>query len=70
MITSKYDIYTVYDNVMTYLPRRCNDACLVNNPDGKLRCRKLDNVRVSNDNIEHQFMTLPNYYLVTCLKII
>ena len=70
MITSKYDIYTLYDNVMAYLPRRCNDACLVNNPGGKLICRKLDNVRVSNDNTKHQFMTLPNDYLVTCLKII
>ena len=66
----EYDICTVYDNGMTFLPHHCNNTCLVNNPDRKFSCQKLDNVRVSNDNEKHQFMPLTNDYLVTCLKIL
>ena len=38
--------------------------------DGKLSCQKFDNIRVSKKNKSHQFITLPNEYLVECLRIL
>ena len=67
---SEYDIYMVYDNEMAFLPDRCNGTCRVNNIDGTFRCQKLDKFRVINDNTKHQFMPIPNNYLVTYIKII
>ena len=55
---------------MEFLPRHCNDACLVKNTDGKFRCQKLYNFRVINNNKKHQFMPLPNDYSDTCIKIL
>ena len=60
MLNSYHDMHTVYENTMTFLPHCCNDYCIVNNPDGTLRHRKLDNKRVSKDNKRHQFIPLPN----------
>ena len=48
VFTSEYDICMVYEDVISFLPHLCNDACLVHNSDGTFRCQKLDNVRVSN----------------------
>lgn len=64
------DIFEVYDNAASFLPHRCNDSCLVKKADGEFRCRKIDNVRASNDNTSHQYMDLPNNYSVPCLKIL
>ena len=43
---------------------------MVKKADGQLSCRKIDNVRASNDNTSHQHMNLPNNYSVPCLKIL
>ena len=67
---NQYDIYTVYENAELFLPHRCNDACLVRNPDGSYRCRKIDNVKASADNTKHQYIPLPNDYSIPCLKIL
>ena len=55
---------------MEFLPHCCNDAFLVKKIDGMLRCQKLENIRVRNDNKKCQFIPWTNYYSVTCLKII
>ena len=55
---------------MIFLPRLCNDSCLVKNPDGTLRCRKLYNIIVVKDNTRHQFNPLPNDYSFECLQIL
>ena len=67
---SHHDISNVYENAELFLPHRCNDSCLVRNPDGTFRCRKIDNVRASDDNTKHMFMPLPNDYSIPCLKIL
>ena len=64
MFTLEYDIYKMYDNGILFVPHHCNEACLVNNPYGTFRCQKLDNVRVSNENIKHQFIPLTNDHSV------
>ena len=68
VFTSEYDIYMEYENVISFLPHHCNGAWLVNNPDGKFRCQKLDNVRVSNDKKSTNLW--PNDYSIACLKIL
>ena len=60
----------MYENAELFLPHRCNDSCLVMNPDGSYRCRKIDNVKASADNTKHQFIPLPNDYSIPCLKIL
>ena len=70
MFTSEYDIYTIYDSGMVFLPHHYNDPCLVRNPGRTFMFQKLENIRVINDYIKHQFMPLPNYYSVACLKIL
>ena len=64
------DIHTVYNDGINFLPHKCNDGCLVKNPEGTLRCRKLNNLHVSKDNTKHKFMNLPNDYSVECLQIL
>ena len=64
------DVYFMFKDAETFLPHRCNDACLVKKPDGTLRCRKIDNVTASSDNTKHQFMPLPNDYSVPCLRFL
>ena len=51
-----------------FLAHICNDACLVRNSDGTFCCRKIDNLRVSQDNTIHMFKPLPKNYSVQCLK--
>ena len=51
------------------MTHHCNVTFLVNNPDGKFICQKLDNAIVSNNNTNHKFMPIQNDYSVTCLKI-
>ena len=55
---------------MKCLPHSCNNSCLVKNPDGNLRCKKLYNIRVSKYNTRNHIIPLPNEYLVECLQII
>ena len=35
-----------------------------------MRCRKVNNLRVSPDNRSHQSLPLPNDYSVECIKIL
>lgn len=64
------DIKMIHDDGETYLGHVCSDSCLVRMPDGSLRCRKLDNAKISPDNTKHMFLPLPNDYSVQCLKIL
>ena len=67
---SEYDFCMIYENEMIFLLHIYNEKCLIQNPVGTFRCQKIDNGIVSNDNKKHQFLPLPNDYLVTCIKII
>ena len=69
MFNSEHDIHTLYENAVKRLPHHCNDSCLVNNPDGTLRCKELDNIIIIKDNTKHNFLSLPNNDSVGCLQI-
>ena len=60
----------MYENGMEFSPCLCNYELFLNNPYGIFMWQKTDNVRVRKDNTKHQFMPLPNYYSVTCIKIL
>lgn len=64
------DAFEVSEDGELFLSHVCNDSCLVRMPDGRLRCRKLNNAKISPDNTKHTFMKLPNNYSVTCLRIL
>lgn len=64
------DYYVIKIDGETFLAHRCNDSCLVRMPDGTLRCQKLNNVNISDDNTKHCFEPLPNNYSIECLQIL
>ena len=67
---TKMDVFETYDNALKFLPHRYNDSCLVKNKDGTFRCRKINNLEVSEDNTKHTYMELRNDYSVACLKVL
>ena len=62
------DIEKVHDSEMKYLPHRYYDGCLVKRLDSSLICRKLDNIHISPNSTNHQFMSLPNECSMQCLR--
>ena len=50
-----------------FLAHKCNSACLVKTPNGKLRCRKLNNLKVSKDNTKHTYMDFDNNISKDCM---
>ena len=59
---SSEDKEEVDNNATTFLGHICNDTCKVRNADGTFPCRKIDNLKVSEDNTRYIFKPLPNYY--------
>ena len=45
-----------------FLPHCCNERCIVRISCDKLRCRKLNNLKVSKDSTKYTFMSLQNDY--------
>ena len=70
IFTDAEDIHQVYENARKFCSHTCDDRCLVKNTDGSFRCRKLNNVKESEDNTKHTFKPLPNDYSVPCLRIL
>ena len=58
VFNSENDIHIVHENNIKYLPHCCNNSCLVKNPDGTLKCQKLNYIRVSKENTRHQYIPL------------
>ena len=70
LMKSHHDIFEVMEDATMFLSHKCSDRCLVKTLDGNLRCRKLDNLKVSKDNTRHEFMSLPNFFSVECSRIL
>ena len=64
------DIDNIISDATKYLTHKCNGGCLVKNPYGTLRCKKLNNIHVRKDNTKYQFMNLPYDYSVQRLQIL
>ena len=63
LMKSHHDVFEVMEDATMFLSHKCSDRCLVKTLDGNLRCRKLDNLKVSKDNTRHEFMSLRNFFL-------
>ena len=61
------DYKSVVKDASMFLGHKCNSRCLVKTSDGKFRCRKLNYLKVSNDNTKHTYQDLPNKIPKECL---
>ena len=61
------DCYDVQNDASKFLPHMHNLRCLVKNPDGTFRCRKLNYLEISKDNTKHTFQEFDNDVSNECL---
>ena len=69
VISCVEDVKDVTDDGGTFLPHRCDARCLVY-VNGKLTCRKTNNLKKSPDNTKHVFKDLPNDLSQMCKDIL
>ena len=66
--TSIHDVKKLEDDTRRILGHIYNPRCLMNMANENFRCRKIDNYKMTPDNIVHVFKPLPNDYSMACLS--
>ena len=60
----------VIEDANCFFSHKCYDRCLVRIEDYSFCCRKLNDLKESEDNKNHTFTVLPNDYSLSCLQIL
>ena len=65
--TSVDDWADMINDAKNFLGHVCNSRCQMRMADGSFKCRKLNNLKVSEDNTKHTFMSFKNDLPQNCI---